>query len=280
MKKLILSAALIAVSLTSFAQIGVGTNSPEGALDVVSTDSGFLMPRMADEAAVTTPVEGMQVYNTTTKKVMLYDGTQWVEASTDALWETVLRNGDTNLTPIGLNTATDSTFVGQAFFRTETLTGSGTYGSAQMFGYGSTYSGTGGNNQPTLNFFRADGVAGAPTAVSDGTWIGRLNFLGHNGTTSTAGWSQFGVRVDENAFPIGIRVPLSFVFSSRKESGAITEIMRLRPDGNVGIGTSTPGSKLSVLGLVEYADNAAAISAGLTAGDFYRTADGTVKVVF
>ena len=84
MKKLILSAALVAVSLTSFAQVGVGTNSPEGALDVVSTDSGFLMPRMADETAVTTPVEGMQVYNTTTKKVMLYDGTQWVSASDSA----------------------------------------------------------------------------------------------------------------------------------------------------------------------------------------------------
>ena len=37
---------------------------------------------------------------------------------------------------------------------------------------------------------------------------------------------------------------------------------------------------LKVGGLVEYADNAAATTAGLTAGDFYRTADGTVKVVF
>lgn len=50
--------------------------------------------------------------------------------------------------------------------------------------------------------------------------------------------------------------------------------------GSLGIGTDTPGAKLSVVGLAEYADNAAAMTAGLVAGDFYRTADGTVKVVF
>jgi alpha-tubulin suppressor-like RCC1 family protein len=43
--------------------------------------------------------------------------------------------------------------------------------------------------------------------------------------------------------------------------------------GNVGIGTTTPGAKLSVLGLAEHVDNAAALAAGLVDGDLYRTAD-------
>ena len=44
--------------------------------------------------------------------------------------------------------------------------------------------------------------------------------------------------------------------------------------GNVGIGTTDPKAKLHVVGLVDYANNAAAVSAGLTAGAFY-TETGT-----
>ena len=48
--------------------------------------------------------------------------------------------------------------------------------------------------------------------------------------------------------------------------------------GDVGIGTGSPTAALQVVGLVEYADNAAAIVGGLTAGAFYRTGD-LLKVV-
>ena len=54
--------------------------------------------------------------------------------------------------------------------------------------------------------------------------------------------------------------------------------------GNPGIGTTTPGSKLSVVGLPGYASDATAGAGGLTAGDFYQTSghatlpDGVVMV--
>jgi len=48
--------------------------------------------------------------------------------------------------------------------------------------------------------------------------------------------------------------------------------------GNFGIGTASPTAKLQVVGLAEHADNAAAITAGLTTGAFYRTGD-LLKVV-
>ena len=51
-------------------------------------------------------------------------------------------------------------------------------------------------------------------------------------------------------------------------------------DGSFGIGTTTPTSKLHVVGLPMYADNVAALAGGLTVGAFYRTAIGAVMVVF
>jgi hypothetical protein len=41
--------------------------------------------------------------------------------------------------------------------------------------------------------------------------------------------------------------------------------------GKVGIGTTLPTSNLHVIGLAVYANNAAAVAGGLTAGAFYRT---------
>ena len=57
----------------------------------------------------------------------------------------------------------------------------------------------------------------------------------------------------------------------------------LQPSGtnaNVGIGTVSPKSKLHVVGLPIYANNAAALSANLTAGAFYHNGDGVVRVVY
>lgn len=50
--------------------------------------------------------------------------------------------------------------------------------------------------------------------------------------------------------------------------------------GNVAIGKTVAGSKLAVVGLPVYADNAGALGGALTAGDFYRTATGAVMVTF
>jgi hypothetical protein len=69
----------------------------------------------------------------------------------------------------------------------------------------------------------------------------------------------------------------AMTFSTRN-LGALAERVRIAAGGNVGIGTAAPTSKLHVVGLPSYADNAAALAGGLTAGAFYHTA-GVVKVV-
>lgn len=57
-----------------------------------------------------------------------------------------------------------------------------------------------------------------------------------------------------------------------------TDLGILTKGGFLGIGTTEPTSKIQVVGLPEYADNATAKAGGLTVGAFYRTGD-LLKVV-
>jgi hypothetical protein len=76
MKKTYLTAFLMLSTLTGIAQVGVGTTTPQAALDVTATDKGMLVPRIAltdiqAAAPVTNPeggtlVNGTLIYNTAT----------------------------------------------------------------------------------------------------------------------------------------------------------------------------------------------------------------------
>jgi hypothetical protein len=70
---------LMACSLTSVAQIGVGTSSPNAnaALDVVSTSQGILFPRLttAQRDAIVGPAKGLTIFNTTLNCIQTNIGT-------------------------------------------------------------------------------------------------------------------------------------------------------------------------------------------------------------
>jgi hypothetical protein len=60
--------------------IGIGTATPSDVakLDVASTTQGFLPPRMTTtQRNLITAVEGLVIFNTTTKKLQCHDGTIW-----------------------------------------------------------------------------------------------------------------------------------------------------------------------------------------------------------
>ncbi|WP_281766157.1 hypothetical protein [Neptunitalea lumnitzerae] len=70
------------------AQVGIGTTAPEGILDIVSENSGLVLPRNADpdgadnvvgtaDDGVFTPIEGMMVYDKADKVIRFYDGAKW-----------------------------------------------------------------------------------------------------------------------------------------------------------------------------------------------------------
>ena len=62
-------------------QVAIGTDTPDSTsiLTLNSTTQGFLLPRMTDEQmeAISSPTEGLMVYNTTQNAVYYYNGTTW-----------------------------------------------------------------------------------------------------------------------------------------------------------------------------------------------------------
>lgn len=82
MKKLkIICTAIWLVTCVSFAQegIGIGTNSPQAssALDITSTNKALLLPRVANTAAITAPVDGMMIYDLSSQCVKGYQNGAW-----------------------------------------------------------------------------------------------------------------------------------------------------------------------------------------------------------
>lgn len=59
--------------------VGVGTTSPQGTLDVSSTSGGFIVPRMTTaQRDALTAVNGMIIYNTSTNQFNFYENGAWV----------------------------------------------------------------------------------------------------------------------------------------------------------------------------------------------------------
>jgi hypothetical protein len=69
--------------IDSSGNVGIGTSSPNAAarLDVSSTTSGFLPPRMttAQRDAIVSPPNGLMLYNTTTDKLQVRAAGSWVD---------------------------------------------------------------------------------------------------------------------------------------------------------------------------------------------------------
>lgn len=80
MKKTICSLILL-ININLNAQVGINTSSPDASsmLDISSTSSGLLIPRMtaAQRLAIVSPANGLQVYDTTTNQLYYFNGTAW-----------------------------------------------------------------------------------------------------------------------------------------------------------------------------------------------------------
>ena len=83
MKNIFTLLAAVLLTATTFAQVGIGTSTPDAsaALDLTSTTGGLLLPRMTNAQcqAISIPVAGLMVYVTDLNggSFMFYDGNSW-----------------------------------------------------------------------------------------------------------------------------------------------------------------------------------------------------------
>jgi hypothetical protein len=92
MKKLLL---FLLFTVSTFGQVGINTSNPQAVLDINSTTSGILIPRLTttERNAIVSPVNSMMIYNSTLNEFQYYLNTEWKSIITTynySLTETVV----------------------------------------------------------------------------------------------------------------------------------------------------------------------------------------------
>lgn len=147
--------------LSSTAQVGIGTTTPDPSalLEIQSTNSGLLIPRLSltQRNAIVNPATGLLIYQTGTGSTFyFYNGTNWVPLLDPNFWS-IVGNGNTNPTANFLGTSDGQDFVVRAN-NTEVF---------RITATGSVAIGT----QTTQNLIHTESTSAPAIAINDGNQV-------------------------------------------------------------------------------------------------------------
>jgi uncharacterized protein (TIGR02145 family) len=209
MKKYIFSSVLVVFYvLTTLAQVGIGTTTPNAnaALEVASTTQGMLFPRMTttERDAISSPAKGLTIYNTTLNLLQTNTGTSGTPIW--KIWDG--RNSTTNGTAIVSGYTCATAFAGTMIagtavsgvrqIITATVTTVGTYSITTTTANGVTFSATGtfagtGAQNITLTATGTPTAAGSTTFTLNTTpncnFSRTTNHPSSNGTAIVSGYT-------------------------------------------------------------------------------------------
>ena len=204
--------------------VGIGTSSPEGILDVSSTTSGMLPPRMTtiQRNAIVTPVAGMFIYNTDTNKNEYYNGTTWASLSSGSSVLTAISDADGD-TKVQVEEAPNENVI-----RFDAGTAENVF---KLDAGGATIQFLSGSANP-------NGLAIVNLAGSLGSGAGITMR-----TASTVQAARLGSTRESGPNDSGLKFETA-------DNGVLNEHMRIDSNGNVGIRTNAPATRLHVVGEV------------------------------
>lgn len=196
---------LLAIS-TTYAQVGIGTTTPNASamLDIASTNSGLLIPRVAltstaDVTTIASPVTSLLVYNTgfSPNGYYYWNGSIWVQLAiaSNSNWLLTGNSGTSSATNF-LGTLDDRDIVFRRFNIRAGYIGDPTYDGSFNSNNGNTSFGANSMLNPSVNFATQSGVRNTAFGVNvmPSLTSGRLNtgigefalFSNTTGITNTA----------------------------------------------------------------------------------------------